>query len=899
MLLVYEFWDFFKKKSNLILFFSFLYFIVFPLNVFPGTFISNVAPSGNWNAAGSWTLTGGADADGIPDGDDDVTILTGDIINFTANTSVNNITINGTLNMNTNTRTLTVNGNLLFAGGAGAEADITGDAASRDINVAGTLIVDPLTNANVSGIDFRITNATTINGSITFTNATGVKTFGDITIGAAGTWDNDNVNESILSNGTLTNNNAVGNFIAGTGTYNFTGAGQSFNGPIVIPNIDIDGTYTNNGNLEVTTTLAGGGSLTQGLATSYLKIGDAGTFALNTLDADDIAAAGNTVEYNGTAAQTVAVITYSNLVINNSVAGTVTATGAIIVNNDFTILNGDVVTTSDITVTGNTAVPVGTDLRMGSGAVNFGSTVTIDGTLTINSSVGASETFNNIDVNVGGTFDNANNETVTINGDITNDGTFTSGTGLYTLNDATGTLNGADLTISNVSIAGSYTNNITVAAGFSVPTSLAGAGSLIQSASSDLLIGGTITITTLDADNTTAPGNLVTYNGGGAQTVYSTTYDNLRINKATNDATLGGTVTIETQLTMSLGDLILSGNNLILDYDATVSGGAGNSYINSDLDAAGRLIKQLDGTTPLGVAMNFPFGDNSGNFSPLSITLNSITFSGAAQLSMGVQNTKDPDNTSVTDYINRFWAVTATNVATVNYDAVMTYVTADVSGTEANYEAGVKNSSNNFILISTGSVNPPGNTISFTGAEEFMGNLTGGEASAFPIEVCCFSAVLLNQNDVKISWVTRSEKNALRFVVERGMEINGAILWGAFDSISTKAPGGNSSDSIYYELRDYDLKAGVYYYRLVEVGSDLSRGLATEYVSVEVPPYNPVYVFGTNNILFDNEYEYKIYDVKGRLVMEGKGESIRLSGIKRGIYFLKYGNKTLKMTVFL
>ena len=30
--------------------------------------------SGNWNAAGTWTLTSGSDADGIPDADDNVTI---------------------------------------------------------------------------------------------------------------------------------------------------------------------------------------------------------------------------------------------------------------------------------------------------------------------------------------------------------------------------------------------------------------------------------------------------------------------------------------------------------------------------------------------------------------------------------------------------------------------------------------------------------------------------------------------------------------------------------------------------------------------------------------------------------------------------------------------------------
>ena len=63
----------------------------FTCPVFAATFIS--AANGNWNAAGTWTLTGGTDADGIPDSDDDVTIDDGSIVTMTQNEACNSLTL--------------------------------------------------------------------------------------------------------------------------------------------------------------------------------------------------------------------------------------------------------------------------------------------------------------------------------------------------------------------------------------------------------------------------------------------------------------------------------------------------------------------------------------------------------------------------------------------------------------------------------------------------------------------------------------------------------------------------------------------------------------------------------------------------------------------------------------
>lgn len=59
-----------------------------------GQGVFNSAATGFWDVASSWTLISGSDADGIPDSDDDVTILNGHTITLQASANAKNVTIN-------------------------------------------------------------------------------------------------------------------------------------------------------------------------------------------------------------------------------------------------------------------------------------------------------------------------------------------------------------------------------------------------------------------------------------------------------------------------------------------------------------------------------------------------------------------------------------------------------------------------------------------------------------------------------------------------------------------------------------------------------------------------------------------------------------------------------------
>src|SRR5688500_1741660 len=58
-------------------------------------FSSNSA-TGNWSVAASWTLTSGTDSDGIPDADDNVTILAGHVRTVNGISSANSIIFSST-----------------------------------------------------------------------------------------------------------------------------------------------------------------------------------------------------------------------------------------------------------------------------------------------------------------------------------------------------------------------------------------------------------------------------------------------------------------------------------------------------------------------------------------------------------------------------------------------------------------------------------------------------------------------------------------------------------------------------------------------------------------------------------------------------------------------------------
>jgi hypothetical protein len=281
------------------------------------------------------------------------------------------INVSGIFTINNNTTLKTAHFASLFVTGT-AYVATSGKLILNSNNDATTytlpnLIVDGA--LEIEGIGSKIiTQPMLINGTAVITNgpddAAGNNVFqGAITIGSAGAFTMEgtsgwygNTFSDIINNGTFAEPNGVsgvgpitftGNLI-NNGTYTanptpdgfggntFTGTSATISGdnPIVIPKVIITGTITNSGTFEVTQSLSGAGSLIQDFDATLIV---GGTFTTTNFDATRN---GNTVEYNGTSAQTVRDATYQNLELSNTSSTGATLGSSTTVLGNITFENG-------------------------------------------------------------------------------------------------------------------------------------------------------------------------------------------------------------------------------------------------------------------------------------------------------------------------------------------------------------------------------------------------------------------------------------------------------------------------------------------------------------------------------------------------------------------------------
>ena len=233
---------------------------------------------------------------------------------------------------------------------------------------------------------------------------------------------------------------------------------------------------------------------------------------------------------------------YGNIELNDANGANLSSTGTTTISGNLKVTNGTLTLaafTTSLSVTGST-------------------TIASPATLTLSSATGA-RTFTG-DVTVNGTWNNSGNATATLNGNLTDNGTFTSGTAAYILAGTSKTISGSSsLSFAALAVTGSYGDSIS---SLTVTTAFSGAtGTLTMGANTILLVGGTLTVATLNCITNLT--NTVNYNGAGAQTIKSTNYNNLILSNA-GAKTAGGSI-------VASGDFTISGS-------ATFDGGTSRSH---------------------------------------------------------------------------------------------------------------------------------------------------------------------------------------------------------------------------------------------------------------------------------------------------------------------------------
>ena len=536
------------------------------------------------NATGTKTFTG------------DVTTNAGAIWNETAAAAIRfagNL-INNAATFTSSPGVHTFSGTAKTCGGSTATSianlTVSGTCTINGSLTVGTaLIIAPVTAslATASTFILTVTGTTSVSGTVTLAG-TSTKIFtGNVTVNAGGTWNETGV-AAISYGGNLVNN---GSFTANTGIHTFSGTTKTISGinVIAIPNLTISGTTKNNGTLTVATNFAGTSTLTNG-ASGVLNLG--GTSAITTLNATTV---GNTVNYKGTG-QTLKVTAYHHLILS----GGAETFGAIttIVGNLTLSGTASATTGANLTIGGNLNTSNGTSLTTASTfTLGITGTTSVTGTLTL-TGTGTSTFSGNVIINAGGSWNETGVAAISYGGNLLNNGSYTTNTGIHTFTGTTKTISGANaIAIANLTISGTTTNNGTL----TVATNLAGASALTNGATGVLNLGGTSTITILTA---TAVGNIVNYTGA-AQTVHSNNYYNLTMSGS-------GVKTLQAGTTAITGNLILSGTTstktvvgLTITGNLIIGNGTG-------FTAAGFALT-VTGTTTIG-------GATSGNLTVSSVT---------------------------------------------------------------------------------------------------------------------------------------------------------------------------------------------------------------------------------------------------------------------------------------
>lgn len=722
--------------------------------------------------------------------------------------------------VSTNANTVTYSGGSNVTIATATYHDLVVNKSGGNASNSGTVTVNN---------DFTQSLGTTdVNAALNISNDL-VVTGGRMDVNAATIWITRDV---VVSGGefTPTNTGAVVNvtrdfLLSGTGIYDHN-----------------DGDVNITGDLTVT-----GGTMTMNEST-----------LATTLDVDEFTIATGTVTL---AEGTVTIGNVNGLVVNS---GSFRLNGAILNATVYDVNGG----TNDLD---NGTLSVTTmDIESGDAVTVSSATVTIPGTTTINGTLnfdnnGSTNTFNDILVNAGGSWNVTAGADFTINGDITHNGTSWVGCNAngcdYTLTSTTGIISGSGTyNLSDIIIngAGSYTNTSTL----TVTDRITGTGAFINDTAGALTYSGNNSAGTnfdITSFTASATGNTVTYARAGDQQLRATTdadnnYHNLVISTtlAGQDATLAGNITVDNQLTLTIGDVILSTNRLTIADGATISGGNADSYIQ--INSTGVLRQNYSAS---GTALSFPIGDGN-DYSPItSFTLTDGSFSSGAFVEFDITDANHPnrdtdntgaggddDGTAATAFISRYWTLTGSGITGERFDASYQYVDADVTGTESDMVATLYR---NLISpavddwLARGMVTPGTNTVSLTNGDNF-GDLYAMDntLNRLPIVLVSFEAQVL-KDEVELTWVTASEENNAFFTIEKSA--NGFD----FEPIIYLNGAGNSKESIVYKATDKTLFEGRSYYRLKQTDYN-GTFVYSEIVSV----FNDIAVEGFDFTLYGN-----------------------------------------------
>ncbi len=278
--------------------------------------------------------------------------------------------------------------------------------------------------------------------------------------------------------------------------------------------------------------------------------------------------------------------------------------------------------------------------------------------------------------------------------------------------------------------------------------------SIVVSSDVEIESGGTVTNSgtvkiagDFTNDGTAALGSGdVVFNGTAVQTIGGTTASQFGDIEITNalGVNLGSGAQVDGTLTLTNGVLGIGANNLRFGVAASAVAGAPFSATNMiQADGTGQVQKSFtDGTSDPGSFL-FPIG-SAAEYSPVEIDFNNSTFS-SAYTGVNITASKEPNNTSLSNYLERYWTIENVGISSYTYDITATYVDADIAGTEADISGGLYHGAGWYVLDP---VTAGANTF-FGDDVDDDGNITGVEFRILSdLKILCEGAYQAASNEM-------------------------------------------------------------------------------------------------------------------------------------------------------
>ena len=569
----------------------------------------------------------------------------------------------------------------------------------------------------------------------------------------------------------------------------------------------------------------------------------------------------------------------SNVIVNTPVAGTnaIQAQGDVILNNTAAGSGG----TGGLLISGTVNQALTGNAASGQGQLPFVKIQKTSGTLTM-----------------GGTIT------------VTRNWTYTSGT----VNPSTSTVvfGGNNLTVTS---AGMGFNHVTVSANtISLGNALtvggnltiSGAGVLAPVANSINLAGNWVNWGPAGFTEGTSTVNL---NGAALQTVTDPGGENyyaLTVNNSSGGVQLANAVAVASLLTMTQGNINLNGNNLTLGTAAATPGTL--TYTAGTMIGTGSFTRWYAAATvpDLSASGLFPMG-TAANYRPFYITAPSTAPTTGGTLAVAYNDAATKTAVSITDGASTIqmrddlnWAVTASGLSGGSYNL-------DAQGTGFGTVGNVADLRLSLASSVTGTAGTNGGTVSNpqvnrTGvapanlSNSFFVGSVNPITSPLPVTLVFFTAQVVN-GEVQLNWATATETNNDYFTIERSADGK------AWSDLSRVAGHGNSVSEENYTSYDIAPLHGQSFYRLIQVDQDGRRtysvvvAVTIEVSAVSIYPNPAVDELVVTGGSIGSAVQ--VYNSAGKAmdvpIQSGAGQTVlSVSGLPKGMYFLRIGSQTFK-----